>query len=273
MNQPFERRNSLRRLFVCICIFVWFVLTIGLSSCRPAALPSTINSPLTLNSPLVTPNVPTLTEIALQSKIIAKATDLAQINQTEAARTLLPPPPPGHILPTPPVRVTVAPMSVAFPPITDSDAIPAGAGMIVIRPSTGYGAQYRIGNMWIEDIHNGRTRIEVEAGVENGSDGLPSAQGIVIVEIWQRPVISNSVGVNRIWEGVYPTPAQTGFVKIVSAVGERLTLQSERGTTFYFDVPSHQFVPSMAWVNPNPISPLPTPVGSIATLYQATPTP
>lgn len=119
------------------------------------------------------------------------------------------------------------------------------------------------------------TRIEVEAGVENGPDGLPSAQGIVIVEVWQRTVITNGVVTdNLVGEDFHPTPTQAGPVKVVGAIGERLVLQSVTdSTTFYFDVPSHQFVPSMAWVNPNPISPIPTPVGPIATPYQATPAP
>lgn len=40
----------------------------------------------------------------------------------------------------------------------------------------------------------------------------------------------------------YLTPAKSGPVRIVDAVGERLTLTSESGTIFYFDVPSRQFV-------------------------------
>ncbi len=91
--------------------------------------------------------------------------------------------------------------------------------------------------------------------------------------IVQTAKMSSQGDVSVIYDKEFLTPTQSGPVSVKSAVIDRLTLQSTNGTTFYFDVPSHQFVPSMAWVNPNPISPLPTPVGSIATLYQATPTP
>ncbi len=98
--------------------------------------------------------------------------------------------------------------------------------MIVVRPSDLAMSPYRIGNQWIEDVNNARTRILVEAGVKDGPDHLPSAQGIVVVEVWQRSVISNSVAVNRVGIDFYPTPSHAGPLKIVDAVGERLIIQS-----------------------------------------------
>ena len=43
---------------------------------------------------------------------------------------------------------------------------------------------------------------------------------------------------------LYETPVQAGIVRIIDAVGDRLTLRAENGTLFYFDVTSRQ------WVNP-----------------------
>ncbi len=259
-------------LHIALAKFKWMLFALALwasstilLSCKPAALPSTFSSSIILP--------PTLTEVAIRQMLATKVADIASIDQTETALRLTPHPKvfkptfgPGSPLATPTLILST------FPPMSASDATPAGAGLIAVIGSGGYGAPYRIGNRWIEDIHNGRTRIEVEAGVENGPDGLPSAQGIIVVEIWQKSVINNSVAVNRIGMKIYPAPIQAGFLEIVDAVGERLILRSENGTTFYFDVPSYQFVPSMTWVDRNPISPIPTPVGTVI-LIQATPSP
>jgi hypothetical protein len=50
---------------------------------------------------------------------------------------------------------------------------------------------------------------------------------------------------------LYDAPGQAESVEIIDAVGERLTLQADDGTLFYFDVPTRQ------WVTPAP-SPVPS---------------
>ena len=237
-------------------LLLMIVLITILIGCQPAATPAI------RNSPTPPPIAPTLTEIAIRQMLEAKERDLARMKETETALRQLPPPSPGYVFQSPLMLPTkLAP--TAFAPIAaGSDTVSAGAGMIVVRPSDLPLSQYRIGNQWIEDVHNARTRIVVEAGVKNGPDHLPSAQGIVIVEVWERSVTSNSVVDNRVSVDYYLTPSQAGPVKIIDAVGERLVLQSiTDGTKFYFDVPSRQFVPSMTAIVSTPtvpVSPLAT---------------
>lgn len=169
--------------------------------CKP-----TVTS-VTRSSPTPPSIAPTLTEAAIRQMFATKESDFAHIEETKTAFFQLPAPSPGHVFQSP-LMLPTQPVSIVWPPIVPgSDATPAGAGAIVIRPSPGYGAPYRIGNQWIEDVNNARTRILVEAGVKDGPDHLASAQGIVVVEVWQRSVISNSVAVNRVGIDFYPTPS------------------------------------------------------------------
>lgn len=72
----------------------------------------------------------------------------------------------------------------------------------------------------------------------NGPDFGIQDQGAIMVETTDRAgaVIGGPI--------TYNTPTRAGFVTVVGAVGERLTLRAEDGTLFTFDVPSRQ------WVNP-----------------------
>ena len=51
---------------------------------------------------------------------------------------------------------------------------------------------------------------------------------------------------------IYTTPTNAGLIKVTDAIGERLTLRSNNGTLFYFDVLTRQ------WVGPPP-TPAPSP--------------
>ena len=55
-------------------------------------------------------------------------------------------------------------------------------------------------------------------------------------------------------EQTYTTPLKAGLVLIISSISQRLTLQAEDGTLFYFDVPTRQ------WVTPLPRRPFPRPL-------------
>ena len=92
---------------------------------------------------------------------------------------------------------------------------------------------------------------------------------MVVVQVWQISVKDNLASTDLVVQAELLTPLQVGAVQIKDAQGERLVLQSASGTTFYFDVPSRQFVPSLSWTPmPGPISPVATP-----TLLPATASP
>jgi hypothetical protein len=52
---------------------------------------------------------------------------------------------------------------------------------------------------------------------------------------------------------LYEVPGQVEWVKVVDAVGERLTLQANTGALFYFDVPTRQWVASQSAPNPTEV--------------------
>ena len=56
--------------------------------------------------------------------------------------------------------------------------------------------------------------------------------------------------VSMVYYKQFLTHTQSGPVHITGAVGDRLILQSTSSTTFFFGVPSRQFVPSLTWVSP-----------------------
>lgn len=100
--------------------------------------------------------------------------------------------------------------------------------------------EYVIQNLWRDEINE--QRVSVHAGALR--DDLE--QGIVYV-----PPAST----------FYPTPIRAGSVRIVAEENYRLTLLSENGTTFYFDIPGQRFMDSLTEVVPTitPVPPSPTP--------------
>lgn len=58
---------------------------------------------------------------------------------------------------------------------------------------------------------------------------------------------------------IYLTPIRVGGLEIIGATGQRLMLRSWRtNDLFFFDIPSRQFVASMAATEPVTVTPLPT---------------
>jgi hypothetical protein len=107
------------------------------------------------------------------------------------------------------------------------EATPAGAGVIVFHPAVpGNWGRVAI-NMWVELP----TGLVVFAG---GTDD--PAQGAVFVLLPTERIDSPEA---------YLTPVKAGLVEVSDAVGERLVLKTISGDdTFYFDVPTRQFVDS-----------------------------
>ena len=131
--------------------------------------------------------------------------------------------------------------------------IPAGAGWI----SNAQGPRpfpliANIYNFWVERTDD--QRIIVYAG--SLSDN--AAQGAVLIQRL------NALGPIDAEPEIYTALLQAGGLRLVDAVGERLTLRADDGTLFYFDVPTRQ------WVTPDPTpasSSDPTPVTTYVPTY------
>jgi hypothetical protein len=245
--------GRLKRTWLIVSLPIWILILV---QCEPTAL----------TSPIITPPASTLTEVALRQTLVAKATVLVQIDQTEMAAALTPHP--KVLKPTPVGLPTIALPPTAFPPLAGSNfvgnpGVSAGAGFIAhgLRPyyvADGFNSE----NMWIEDNDTRTLRTFVSLGYLSGPGGEITLQGAVDVRV-----------LNPAYALVYQkrvlTPTQAGPIHVVDAVGERLILQSTNGTIFYFDVPTRQFVSSLDVVvptfTPSPMSPLPTPISPIAT--------
>ena len=114
---------------------------------------------------------------------------------------------------------------------------PAGAGTIIsgsppLFPSIAYQIS---ADKWVE-VKQGTT-IEVFAGARrNPTDWQDISQGLVIVMEEGSTTQTDE----------YETTTKSGPVYIVDAMGERLILQTQDGTSLYFDVPSRQFVEGLS---------------------------
>jgi hypothetical protein len=111
---------------------------------------------------------------------------------------------------------------------------PAGGGMLLeYGLTTDPPIPDPITNQWYEPIDVGelsKGQLRVFTGAEQGD----AAQGLLIVATYgpyQTPTLQR-----------YQSPQRNGTIRIVDAVGERLTLRAGNGTVFYFDVPSRQWV-------------------------------
>jgi hypothetical protein len=112
-------------------------------------------------------------------------------------------------------------------------------------------------NIWYKDTEGGTLRTTVYSGFILAPGGFTTQQGVVVVQVMK---MDSHGDIHEVYYRLFPTPTQSGSVHITGAVGERLILQATNGTTFYFDVPSRQYVPSLTWTStPVPISPLATP--------------
>lgn len=153
----------------------------------------------------------------------------------------------GHILDpsalTPPWLLPTPPPLTAFPTMLASTPVGAGYIAAIVPP---FRMEFALENAWYELTDGGKTRIEVYAGSVPGPGGEYTEQGEVMIVIWQ---ISGGE-IRIIHTSRHLTPTESGPVTIVGAEGEQLILQSTKGTVFYFDVPSRQFVPSLAWISP-----------------------
>jgi hypothetical protein len=153
------------------------------------------------------------------------------------------PPPPTTPKPIP-GALSASPEPTGFPPFPENT--PAGMGAIALIQPPFSGLQYHIANTWYEDMDGGRKRLYVYAGDVSGHGGESTEQGVLVIEVLQKTMQNGRLLINKIESDTYLTAVQAGSVRITDAVGERLILQSTGGATFYFDVPTRQYLPSLA---------------------------
>jgi len=250
MSQQMLSHRVLLSAFKQILFTVSLVaLTAVLLSCEPSAAP--------IVSPLSTPALSS-TEIALRQMLAGKATQAVQANLTAIAPRLTPYPPSTKIMKPTPIGVgSETPEPTAFAPVLNNT--PAGAGGIVnthLIPLF-YTHDFIVENAWVRDTEGGTVRTFVYGGFIPGPGGEITQQGVVVVQVLKMDIHRN---VSQIYYKRFLTPTQSGSVHITGAVGERLILRATNGTSFYFDAPLRQFVPSLVWTStPGPISSIATP--------------
>jgi len=124
-------------------------------------------------------------------------------------------------------------------PLPTLPATPAGAGKIVYRDDLpGQLLGMTIVNTWFENAGDRTFQIFAGADLSDPSQGLLYV-GERLLDFRELPD-----------GGYYTPPTKEGALRIVDAQGERLILQSENGTTFYFDVRGQTFVSSISEVVP-----------------------
>ncbi len=162
--------------------------------------------------------------------------------------------------PIPSVVIVSTPLS-SFPPARNG--IPAGTGTLVNEKAMPpfWMHDFVDENIWYKDTETGTLRTTVYSGFMLAPGGFPTQQGVVVVEVMK---MDSHGDVNEVYYRLFPTPTQSGSVHITDAIGERLILQATNGTSFYFDVPSRQFVTSMTVV---------VPTATVSTSRLPTPTP
>jgi len=152
----------------------------------------------------------------------------------------------GTALAQNPPPVTVPPEwipTVAEPltPWPTDPRIPAGAGWISnVQGPRPFPLVAKVYNFWVERTDDDGIIVYAGSLYDN------AAQGTLLIQRL------NEFGPIDAEPEIYTAPQQAGGIRIVDAIGERLTLRADDGTLFYFDVLTRQ------WVG-TPPSPAPSP--------------
>ncbi len=119
----------------------------------------------------------------------------------------------------------------------DSPRRQAGAGTIVEEPGPRFGSTLWVDGMWYTE--GGGKRITIYSVTRRGDGAMPLPppwEAMLIIEVTS--LDNATVYPNE--QGLYPLPGRPGSVKIIDAIGQRLTLKEENGTIFHFDVPTRR---------------------------------
>jgi hypothetical protein len=131
----------------------------------------------------------------------------------------------------------LAPQPTPEPPLTPYPLGPptqtAGAGTIVWTNACTRGKIISAQNEWYTIEGNNVT------GVCVGGSYTGQPRGQISIDVYDLHTDATISGPD-----VYTVPATVQWVKVIDAVGERLTFEADTGALFYFDIPTRQ------WVNP-----------------------
>jgi hypothetical protein len=138
-----------------------------------------------------------------------------------------------------------APPTIHATPVVAS-GIPrrvAGAGTIVDYGGGRFPSSLVFKNEWNEKLTDRLIRVYALTEMADPQTGLELPrpwQGVLWVDVVTLDESGHLDG-----GGIYKTPTKAGVIQIVDAVGQRLVVQTDNGTTFYFDIPSRRFVSSL----------------------------
>jgi hypothetical protein len=227
-------RTLVRGLVLCVVLGLAFILVSSVIGAPSGANKqgSALDSPLIVSTPTLTGPQFSATKEAM----------FTGIQETRQAVLLTPLPASAEARRKVPATYVPIPGPATYSPVPGST--PAGAGAIAQLPPVYSGNMFHIENGWYMDTDSGTTRTSVYAGSSSPA-GFISDQGVVIV--WQVELVTQNGqrGERIVSTNVYPTPIQAGSVHVINAQGTRLILQSSKGTMFYFDLPSRQYVSSL----------------------------
>jgi len=170
--------------------------------------------------------VPDIAKLPAEKQAMTKAEYQGCI---EARRSPLPPP---NSKPRPQTTPTVSTAA------TGIASRVAGAGTIIehgLAPLPGMA--YEILNSWYSEIGGKRTAVYAGARRDDPGGAPGASQGIIVV-------IVDTLDFKPLPEegGEYPTPSKVGPVRIVEANGIQLTLVTQNGEAFFFNIASRQFI-------------------------------
>jgi hypothetical protein len=137
--------------------------------------------------------------------------------------------------------LTPDPTLAAFPTLSpELQGTPAGNGYITqFLPPPWPAMTFVFQNSWQTFSSDRKITTIVWAGAFGSVQANPG-QGVIVV-MTNTIVQGNIQSTNQ----TYLPPTQSKSLRVVSAIGIRLTLTSTDGLTFYFDVPTRQYVPSL----------------------------
>ena len=164
----------------------------------------------------------------------------------------------ARILTSPPNNTVTPGPSVTVPPTETRPPLVPGIYNYQAAPVSTM--DYAMSNWWINIVNGEETTVFVGARRDNPGVTQDASQGVVLVRVYSRDGKNYSLK-------FYNAPLEnTGLLTITAEAGYRLTIQTESGVVLYFDVPTRQFVDSLAAaVTVTTVTPLPTVLPTLLT--------
>ncbi len=154
---------------------------------------------------------------------IGKQTLEANVEQTQAAVTLVPPVETPHFNPPPP----------GSQPLTPWDW---GTGILHEGDAPFSAMEFLINNQWYGMLDGNRVQVYAGGIKDNPGVSQDASQGVLIIVI-------STPGQDYPPE-IHKTPTKAGPLSVLEAQGARLKLAVPNATEMYFDIPARQFVAS-----------------------------